>query len=225
MPAPSTGTTILACLYKDGVVVGADGRVSVGNYISNRSSNKITPLCDNVYLLRSGSAPDTQIICDYVRYFVDQLVAESGELPSVQLVAKLVAKINYENKDNLVGAMVVAGYDNEKGGQVFGAPIGGTLSQEKWAVDGSGSTYIWGLLDEDFREDMTREEAEHFVISGLALAMARDCSSGGCVRLVTMNKDGAFERYIPGDQVPLFLGEITPPARVGQDQGLGMMVD
>jgi 20S proteasome alpha/beta subunit len=62
---PHTGTTIVACVYPGGVVIGADGRVSVGNYISNRASNKITPLTDNVYLLRSGSAPDTQAVADY----------------------------------------------------------------------------------------------------------------------------------------------------------------
>lgn len=50
----------MACAYAGGVVLGADGRVSTGQYISNRSSNKITQLSDNVYLLRSGSAADTQ---------------------------------------------------------------------------------------------------------------------------------------------------------------------
>jgi 20S proteasome subunit beta 1 len=31
--------------------------------------------------------------------------------------------------------------------QVFGIPIGGTLVEEGWAIDGSGSTYIWGYMD------------------------------------------------------------------------------
>lgn len=64
MQEVSTGTTIVACSYNGGVVLGADGRVSVGNYISNRSSNKIQPLADHIFLLRSGSAPDTQAIGD-----------------------------------------------------------------------------------------------------------------------------------------------------------------
>jgi 20S proteasome subunit beta 1 len=62
---PHTGTTILAISYDGGVVVGADSRVSTGTYISNRASDKITPLSDNVYLLRSGSAADTQAVADY----------------------------------------------------------------------------------------------------------------------------------------------------------------
>lgn len=62
---PHTGTTIIACAYDGGVVLGADGRVSTGNYISNRASNKIMQLTDNVFLLRSGSAADTQAVGDY----------------------------------------------------------------------------------------------------------------------------------------------------------------
>ncbi len=52
------------------------------------------------------------------------------------------------------------------------------------------------------REDFSREEAEAFVTEALALAMASDCSSGGCIRLVTCDKDGAHHRYLRGDQVP-----------------------
>jgi 20S proteasome subunit beta 1 len=46
---------------------------------------------------------------------------------------------------------------------------------------------------------MTREEAEAFVTEALALAMARDASSGGVIRTVTLDKDGAELRWVrPG---------------------------
>ena len=47
--------------------------------------------------------------------------------------------------------MIVAGWDKDKGGQVYGCPIGGTLVQENWTTDGSGSTFMWGYLDASFR--------------------------------------------------------------------------
>lgn len=65
MDEPFTGTTVLAAVYKGGVVLGADSRVTTGAYISNRASEKITPLAENIWLLRSGSAADTQAIADY----------------------------------------------------------------------------------------------------------------------------------------------------------------
>ena len=62
---PHTGTTVVAVAYDGGVVLGADSRVSTGTYVSNRASDKLTPLSDFVWLLRSGSAADTQAIADY----------------------------------------------------------------------------------------------------------------------------------------------------------------
>lgn len=44
------------------------------------------------------------------------------------------------------------------------------------------------------RDGMTREEAEEFVATALELAMARDGSSGGLVRLITITKQGAVRR-------------------------------
>jgi 20S proteasome subunit beta 1 len=62
---PHTGTTIVALEFDGGVVLGADSRVSTGAYVSNRASDKITSLADAVFLLRSGSAADTQAVSDY----------------------------------------------------------------------------------------------------------------------------------------------------------------
>ena len=61
----STGTTIMAVAFDGGIVIGADSRVSTGIYISNRASDKLTALSDKVYLGRSGSAADTQLVADY----------------------------------------------------------------------------------------------------------------------------------------------------------------
>ena len=145
-------------------------------------------------------------------------------------------QINYNNK-HLVGALIVAGWDNKAGGQIFGIPIGGTIVQEQWAIDGSGSTFIWGYLDSVYRyskaggkddarsvqqeclidvsndqcapcrEGMTQAEAEEVVSCALALAMARDGSSGGMCRLVICNMNGSERKEILGDKVALSYDE------------------
>ncbi|CAL8465244.1 g4779 [Coccomyxa elongata] len=218
--APHTGTTIVAVSFDGGVVLGADSRVSTGNYVSNRASDKITALSDNTYMLRSGSAADTQAIADYVRHYVHMHTMELGRDPKVKSVAKLVAQINYSNKNLLMGAMIVGGWDPEGGGQIYGIPISGTLVQQEWTTDGSGSTYIWGYLDSAYREGMSRAEAEELVKTALALAMSRDGSSGGIARLITLTKAGAERRMIKGDEVPLFWDEIEPM----RTNGAGMVV-
>ena len=69
----STGTTIMAVPLKDGVVFGADSRVSTGSYVANRTSDKIVQLSESIFACRSGSAADTQTLTDYVRFYLQQL--------------------------------------------------------------------------------------------------------------------------------------------------------
>ncbi len=47
------------------------------------------------------------------------------------------------------------------------------------------------MLAASCREGMTREEAEQLVKEAVALAMARDGSSGGVIRMVAVHAGGA----------------------------------
>lgn len=58
---------------------------------------------------------------------------------------------------------------------------------------------------------MNRQEAENLVSQALALAMSRDGSSGGVIRLVNVDKSGAERRVITPDQHPVFWDELPPP--------------
>lgn len=200
----SMGTTIMAVAYDGGVVLGADSRTTTGSYIANRVSDKITPISDYVYCCRSGSAADTQIVSDYVRYYMSMHEIELEKLPQVKTVARLFRELCYQNKSFLMAGIIVAGYDEEHGGQVFTIPLGGALIQQPFAIGGSGSTYIYGMCDSTYKEGMDKQQCEQFVIKALALAMSRDGSSGGVIRLVTIDKDGAKRQFIPGDKLPVF---------------------
>ena len=46
-------TTIMAAAFDGGVVMGADSRTSTGSYVANRTTDKITPLAERIYICRS----------------------------------------------------------------------------------------------------------------------------------------------------------------------------
>jgi 20S proteasome subunit beta 1 len=58
---------------------------------------------------------------------------------------------------------------------------------------------------------MSCEEAERLVVDVLSLAMTRDASSGGVIRTVTLDKDGARARYIGGSDVPVWFEDLPAP--------------
>lgn len=196
------GTTIMAVSFNGGVVMGADSRTSTGSYVANRVSDKVTEVADYIYCCRSGSAADTQAVSDIVRYYLDAHTIELGAQPLVKTAASLFQELCYSNKDRLLAGIIVGGWDKHSGGQVYALPLGGTLVRAPYALGGSGSTYIYGFVDANYRLGMTQEECEEFVTRAVAHAMARDGSSGGVVRLVTIQQSGVTRKFVPGNKLP-----------------------
>merc|ERR1719379_2191982 len=126
-PGVSTGTTIMAVAYNGGVVLGADSRTSTGSYVANRASRKISKVHDRVFVCRCGSAADTQALAGFVQHYYSQHAIELGKLPTVNTAASLFKLIAYNNKDTLMAGLIVAGWDEVRGGQVYSVPLGGSL--------------------------------------------------------------------------------------------------
>lgn len=204
----SMGTSIMAVSFKGGVILGADSRTSTGSYIANRVTDKITPLADKVYILRSGSAADTQAIASYVQLYIAQHQAEANEEITTKVAAHMAMQLAYGNKEMLQAGLIIAGWDKQAGGTVWAIPLGGTLLQVPYAIGGSGSAYIYGFCDKFWRPDMTEQEAKDFVVRALSHAMSRDASSGGCVRTVVIDQDGPRRDFLPGSHVPVTYGEM-----------------
>ncbi|CAF1935192.1 unnamed protein product [Rotaria magnacalcarata] len=198
----STGTTIVAVEYDGGVVIGADTRTSSGSFVMNRFTDKLTKITDRIFCLRSGSAADTQTIAQIVTYQLDFLSAEANEPPLVRTAANCVRRLIYEYRDDFVAGMIVAGWDKKLGGQVYSCPLGGLLARQPISLGGSGSTYIWGYLDNNYRPNMTKQECFDFVLKGITLAITRDGSSGGCARLAIIDRDGVERVDVLGNDLP-----------------------
>jgi len=197
----SLGTTIMAVEYDGGVVIGADTRTSAGSFIVNRVTDKLTKITDNIYCCRSGSAADTQAIANIVRYRLEMQAIELGREPEVSDAAAIFKQYLYDYRDRLSAGIILAGYDEFKGGQVYMLPLGGYLKRQSIAIGGSGSTWIYGHVDNTYKENMTKEECIDFVVNCVRLAVGRDSSSGGCIRYAVIDKNGVERNVIEGDKI------------------------
>lgn len=109
--------------------------------------------------------------------------------------------ICYANKDALSAGIIVAGYDAENGASVYNVPLGGGLFKAPWAIGGSGSSYIYGFCDANYREGMSKEEIIEFAKNAVGLAMSRDGSSGGTIRMVIITEAGTERVFVPGNEL------------------------
>ncbi|SCZ92092.1 BZ3500_MvSof-1268-A1-R1_Chr5-3g08332 [Microbotryum saponariae] len=196
------GTSIMACAFPGGVVIGADSRTTTGSYIANRVTDKLTYLHERIYCCRSGSAADTQAVADIVTAQLSQYAMQHEKRPTTAVAGAMLESICYSNKDSLSAGIIVAGWDKLTGGSVYNIPLGGGLFKGPWAIGGSGSAYIYGYCDATYREDWDKEQTVDFVRNALALAMARDGSSGGTIRMAIITEGGVERIFVPGDKLP-----------------------
>ncbi|KAF3338924.1 Proteasome subunit beta type-6 [Carex littledalei] len=72
-------------------------------------------------------AADTQVISDYVRYFLHQHTILLGQPATVEVVANLIRLLSYQNKNMLQAGVIVGGWDKYEGGQIYSVPWLGAL--------------------------------------------------------------------------------------------------
>ena len=200
---PELGTTIMAVQFQGGVVLAADSRTSSGSFIANRVSDKLTFLHDKIFVCRSGSAADTQAIADMCRMYLSMHAISLGtNTPRVKEAAHLLNKLCYANKDNLMAGLIIAGWDPIDGASVYTIPLGGGIFKQEWSIGGSGSGYIFGFCDSNWRSGMTCDEALAFTKTAVSLAMSRDGSSGGVIRTVVITDAGVTRDMTTDLQLP-----------------------
>lgn len=197
-PAPRMGTTLVAARWGNsprdgGVVVGADSRTSRGTLVSNRLADKVTALSESIVVARSGSAADSQLVVERARHEMARAQLEcDGQAMTVRASAQLVSRLCHDN-DGLSVSLLCAGWDHVHGAQLFSVPRGGSLvaaTDVGFAFSGSGSAFVLGWCDAHWHPGMTQDECVEFVDQALALATARDGSSGGARQLVTIDASG-----------------------------------
>ena len=188
-------------VYDGGVMLAADSRTSSGIYVANRVADKIWPISKNIFALKSGSAADTQFLLQTTKNYIAQFAVDYEDKPPVKVAARILQQYQYEYKDYLSAGIILCGVDNLEGPCIYSVGLGGTTLKQNIAMSGSGSTYVFGYIDNNYKPNMTKQEAKDFLRNAVALAMYRDNHSGGTIRMLDITKDGVTRDYIPFDQI------------------------
>ncbi|KAG9056012.1 proteasome core particle subunit beta 2 [Serendipita sp. 407] len=110
--ATSTGTTIVGCLYKDGVVLGADTRATSGPIVADKNCEKIHYIAENIRCCGAGTAADTE--------FTTALISSNIALHALQTAMAIFetewqAGLERDAAVDLVSKAIQAGIFNDLG--------------------------------------------------------------------------------------------------------------
>mgnify|MGYP001583180341 CR=1 FL=1 len=87
-------------------------------------------------------------------------------MPRVRTAAQIFREIIYNNKNNMQASIIIAGWDDKDGSQVYSISSSGAILKNKFHSSGSGSAYNAGYCLANFKENLSFEEARKFAING-----------------------------------------------------------
>ncbi len=93
--------------------------------------------------------------------------------------------------------LIIGGFD-QRGGAIYSVDAAGGSIPETWTTTGSGSPFVYGVLEDRYEEGCKVKDAVDLAIRGLNAAMRRDAASGNGMDIAVIGGDG-FRRLTEAD--------------------------
>ncbi len=187
------GATTVGMVCKDGVLLASERRYAYGSFVMSKSAKKVFKITDHVGIACAGIVGDMQILSREALAYMSIYRYERGRQPTVKNTAKLMVNLLAGRRMfPYMAQTIIAGVDDGKPDLYVMDPIGSVLS-DKFAAVGTGAEVAMGVLEAEYREGMSVEEAKPVLMRAVKSALARDISSGDGVDLMIITHDGIKE--------------------------------
>jgi proteasome beta subunit len=188
------GTTTCALTCTDGVALAADTRASAGFFIADRHVMKIQKVDKHLGMTIAGGVADAQNLVDIMRYNANIYRLTNRELMPIKSAARLCSNVLFNQRFYPYYVQIIlAGYDNKVGGQIYNIDLFGSMTSEKFISTGSGSPVAYGYLESEFKDNLSVNESYRIAIQAIAAAIRRNAGTGDNINAVIIDKDGYRE--------------------------------
>jgi proteasome beta subunit len=189
------GATAVGIAYRDGVVMGAERRITLGNFVRSKSGKKVFKVTDNVGAVCAGMIADMQNLVKEVSVYSKLKELESRKSMKPNSVAKLMSTLMFQNRYAPLLTQVILGGIGDKPVVFVLDPLGSVIS-DQYATVGTGEETAIGVIEAGYNPNMAQKEARDLAISAIKAAVARDAMSGNGIDILTVDKTGIKEEGI-----------------------------
>ncbi|TVU08931.1 hypothetical protein EJB05_42358, partial [Eragrostis curvula] len=193
-----TGTSVIALKYKDGVIMASDTGASYGSTLRYKSVERIKAVGKHSLIGASGEFSDFQEILRYLDELTlsDHMWDDGNSLGPKEIHSYLTRVMyNRRNKfDPLWNSLVLGGVKKgPKGEEKYLGMVNmiGTHFEENHIATGFGNHLAIPILRNEWREDMTFEEAVKLVEKCLLVLLYRDRASINKFQIAKITTEGA----------------------------------
>lgn len=194
-----TGTCTVGVVCKDGLVLAADQRISSGEGLIVGKIKKILKLNDNIVVTTAGNVSDIQFVVKLAKAELGLKRIKAKTIPSVKEAANLFANLCYENLRKFspvvgISHFIMGGKDSGGFTLYDITPDGSVIEEKKFATSGAyGSIIGLGIMDNEWKPNMSIEEGKKLAIKVISTAVKRDATVGEGIDVVVIDKSGASE--------------------------------
>jgi len=125
----------------------------------------------------------------------------------VQSAATLMSNIMNQRKFYPYYVQLILGGFDASGGHVYSLDAAGGAIPDKYTAGGSGSPYVFGVLEDHYKDDLTVDEGIDIAIRAIDAAKKRDSASGGMTNIAVITKDGF--KAVPEDEIKKRLDKLA----------------
>jgi len=185
------GTTTVGFVCSDGIIMASDSRATMGFMIADKEAQKIYAIDDRIAITTAGMVGDNQALIRLIKAQI-ALYKMDGKPMTVKAATTLLSNVLHQNRYYpLLVQNIVGGVDNKN--RIFELdPVGG-MSEKKVSSTGSGSPTAYGVLETEYREDITLEDGVKLAVKCIHTALERDAATGNKVRVMKITKSGIEE--------------------------------
>lgn len=187
--AIKTGTSTVGITYDGGVVVGADHRATMGHFIANKSVQKLFRISDNIALTTAGLVGHAQSLSRVLAAELKLFELKRDMPMTVKGAATFTANI-LSGRPHYVQLLIV-GVDSS-GPSVYSIDSAGGSIPDTYCATGSGSPYMYGVLEDQFKTGMSKEQALSLAAKALLASAQRDAASGNGMDLAYITNQTGF---------------------------------
>ena len=192
-----SGTTIIGIVCKDGVVMAADRRATAGNLILSKNTQKAVQINDYLVVSGTGNASDIEMQKKIIAAELKLKELKSKKRPTVREAANLMGMTTYRNIrypsviPSIVGTLV-GGINEDGTSELYTIePAGTAMKVEDYDANfGSGMPFVLGLLERQYKKDISVKEGVELAIEALKSSTQRDSGSGNGIDVFAITKKG-----------------------------------
>jgi len=193
-----TGTSLVGLVCKEGVVMAGDRKATAGGQIvMSKNAKKVVQLNDYIVVSGTGVSSDIDMLQKLITAELKLKELKDKRRPTVKEAANLIAMIAYKNIRQpsmiaFIAGTMVGGYNEDGTSELYSIePAGSVMRVEDYDANfSSGMPYILGLLERQYKKDLSIEEGIKLAIESIKSSSQRDTASGHGVDVFTITKEG-----------------------------------